>query len=157
MLKITKIKEKGLKLIPKFILQNKQKEKYFPKKLLNNFLKETNLKYMKELYRTPNSIFIKATENNKLLGILYGRYDYGIFWIEFLCVKKENRREKIATKLLKELERICKKRKLHKIHTDIPITNIPSIKTFKKNNYFMEAKMKKHWLKVDYYLLSKFI
>ncbi len=92
-----------------------------------------------------------------MVGILYAKNDYGIIWIEFIDVKKDHRMEHIASNLLKELEAICKKRKIHKIHTDIQTTNIPSLKTFKENKYFIEAKLKKHWLKFDYYLLSKFI
>ena len=47
--------------------------------------------------------------------------------------------------------------KCHKIFLDTSCANFPAINLYKKQGYFVEAKLKNHWLKWNYDLIGKFL
>jgi len=130
---------------------------YYPKPILMEFLKMYTLKFFKEMPKQKDSIILLSKEKDEITGFAFGWDDYGVYWLDWLGVKKEHRHKGIATELLKAFEKECKKRGSHKVHLDTSKTNFPAISCYLKNGYRIEGELKKHWLKWDYVLLSKFI
>ncbi|MHB8034168.1 N-acetyltransferase [Clostridium botulinum] len=53
-----------------------------------------------------------------IAGILSKMYCWNCIYIDVLWVKEENRKDRLGTKLLKELEKIAKEKDCHLIHLD---------------------------------------
>jgi len=130
---------------------------YYPRKNLRIFMRDYSKKHLQEIYKHKDSIFLIAEENRKFVGFIFGWNEYGVFWIDWLGVDNRYRGEHIATHLIKLVEKKAKIMKCHKIFLDTSCTNFPAIELYTNLGYFIEAKLKNHWLKWDYYLIGKYL
>lgn len=61
---------------------------------------------------------IEDTNGEIIAGILSKMYCWNCIYIDALWVKEEYRKDKLGTKLLKEIEKIAKEKDCHLIHLD---------------------------------------
>ncbi|ENK0556848.1 GNAT family N-acetyltransferase [Clostridium sporogenes] len=61
---------------------------------------------------------IEDTNGEIIAGILSEMYCWNCIYIDALWVKEEYRKDKLGTKLLKEIEKIAKEKDCHLIHLD---------------------------------------
>ena len=157
MIKFRDLKRNEMPGLISLMMEIIPKKEYYPRKNLRIFLREYSRKHLLELYGRTDSIFIVAEENQKLVGFLFGWNEYGVFWVDWLGVEDHKRREHIATHMIILMEKKARKMKCHKIFLDTSCTNFPAVKLYKRLGYFIECKVRNHWLKWDYYLISKFL
>ncbi len=105
--------------------------------LVDNFeemdvIKET---FPEEYYRRilKKGILLVAVENNKLVGVCFGTYNTKERWADLLglVVKKEFRKKGIGSSLIKEFEKITRKKKLKTIDLYADKTQLQLFKKLK--------------------------
>lgn len=112
---------------------------------------------LQSLIKNDNSIFLAAKEDDKLIGFIYGFFDCGTFWADWIGVLKENRRKGVALGLMRELEMILGDTKTRKVWCDTRSDNKESNAMLKKLGFERAAHLKEHWYGQDYYLWEKFL
>jgi len=126
---------------------------------LSEVEKQAYLIYFENILKSKDHHYLKlqATEFKKLIGILIASESAGVKYLEWVCVHPEHRRNSVATKLIKTLEREAKKKGNHKVYLTVKPENRPAINLYQKLDYFQEAYLKRQWYKGDYVLMSKFL
>ncbi len=104
-----------------------------------------------------NAVFLVGKDGARIRGFLHGNYDYGTFWINWIGVDVDSRRNGLAAALIHHLEALLKAKNIHKIWLDTRTTNKEAIRFFKKLGFKKEAELKNHWYTSDFYLWSKFV
>lgn len=66
-----------------------------------------------------------------------------------IVTKKDKRKNKIATKMLEELIKIAKQRKLNNITLEVNVNNVPAINLYKKYNFKEVGIRKKYYNNSD--------
>jgi ribosomal protein S18 acetylase RimI-like enzyme len=155
-MEIEKLSKSEIPALVKLMQEVVPEIEYYPKPALKEFLKEYTPDFFEKLLKQNGSIALVSKENNEITGFAFGWNDYGVYWLDWIGIKKEFRGRGIATGLLKEFENECKRKGGHKVHLDTSQTNKPAINLYLKNGYFIEGYLNKHWLKWNYVLLSKF-
>jgi GNAT superfamily N-acetyltransferase len=80
--------------------------------------------------------FVQFTFSNKSpYGLEYGRWERKFCWIEWMYITKKNRRQGIGILLKKDLEKICKKKKVNEIMLDVFEVNKKAKKFYIKNGF----------------------
>lgn len=119
--------------------------------LEENFDKFWNYNILKSELENPFSTYIVAinSENNEVLG-------YAGIWqptdevhITNIVIKKEYRNKKIGTKMLEELIKIAKKRKIKNITLEVNINNKIAIQLYNKYNFKEVGLRKKYYNNAD--------
>ncbi len=155
MAEIRELREKDLTRVYKLMHKILPQIKYYPRKVLVEFLKDYSMKNLKHIYSQKGACFLGAFEDKRLVGFSFGWNDHGVFWIDWTCVEEHHRRGHIALQLGMRMEKEAKKLGCHKMHADTSVKNIPTLLLAKKKGWFIEATLKNHWFKWDYVLLSK--
>lgn len=92
-----------------------------------------------QMEREP-SLFLGAFENNILVGVVIGSYDYRMKgWINRLAVHPKYRRCGVGQRLITSMEKILKKKGAAVICALIEETNQESITLFEKLGYISEG------------------
>ena len=154
-MKITILKRSDIKqslhLIQKIIDKTFYYSKLARKKEVERFSPAIVQKELKD----KSSLFLVAKDKRKIIGVLNGYYEAGMFWIDWIVVDFKFRRNKIAESLVNYLEKKLKKEKIHKIWCDCRTVNKESIALLKKLEFKRIIKIKEHWYKQDFYLWQK--
>lgn len=87
-------------------------------------------------YPNKNRIILVSEQANKINGYLVGTFLMHAFqkigYIDDLFVKKEFRRKRVATSLIKEFMKIAEKRNLKRIRLGVAVKNKNAIKLYQK-------------------------
>lgn len=98
----------------------------------------------------------KATENGKVVGVVWGKLEAGVIFIDNLIVSSEERGKGIGKELMAEVESYAKKVGAHKIFL-FTMEEWPASKFYEKLGYKMTGKLENHYLHKDFVIYSKFI
>ena len=142
-LKIKKFTKKDItKEYIKFI--NDKKNLRFSDQRHQNYNYTKCLNYLNK-FRNSNNLFLKVTDNEKLIGTLacYVDINNKNVQIGFLIGNKKNQNKGYATLALKKLIDYFFKKKYKKISCGTVIINKPMISVCKKNKMFLDAKLTK--------------
>lgn len=120
--------------------QDKSYEKYQKKWLVSGQTKEF-LSRLRKSMKEKRTIAVMVEENNEVVGYMWVQFfdviGYDITYTEIseLAVKPEYQRKGIATRMIKYIEDISRKRGVKYIRSGTGILNIPSQKLHKKLGY----------------------
>ena len=119
--------------------------------LLNPLLKELNYELNSDNF---NNEFLKVVvyEEDKILGTLVYTYIYDRIEIEYIVVDKNNRRKKIATKLLKFIE---ENYNIKNITLEVRRSNKVAISFYKRNGFSVASIRKNYYPNEDGLLMIK--
>ncbi len=140
---IRKAKIKDFDQILKLQLELEDAECKFDSNLIERcYSTKEGKKRLKERIKNKNQVFLVAESNNNILGFIDGRMMDEAIWykekvgiLEHICVRKENRRENVASNLLKEFEHeIINKGAIYIQILAFP-KNIPAISLYNKHGY----------------------
>jgi ribosomal protein S18 acetylase RimI-like enzyme len=87
-----------------------------------------------KIQRDPE-LFLVAEEKGRIVGSVMGAWDGRRGWIYHLGVRPDNRRKKVATKLIREMESRMRKKGVLKVNALIFAWNDQSVEFFSKNGY----------------------
>lgn len=102
------------------------------------------------------NLYINAVENSDLVGLIHLKISVGVIEIKRLIVSHLRRDEGIGTKLIENVERIALNKNVHKIFL-ITGKGWKAEKFYQKNGFVQTTELKKHYLKKDWVLYSKFL
>ena len=128
----------------------KIKENKIKENLKEDFDEFWNENVLKNELENPASTYIVAKdEQNNIVG-------YAGIWqpideahITNIVTKKDKRRNKIGTKMLEELIKVAKEKKLKDITLEVNVNNIPAINLYKKYNFKEVGIRKKYYNNTD--------
>ena len=118
--------------------------------------KKHDLKFLKQ-YLSDKKYYccLVATEEKEIIGFAIGRNEAGVFWADWLGVRKDKRRGGVAELLMKEWEKILKKKGVHKIWCDTRTSNKESVSLLLKLKYKKLGLFGNGWYKQDFFLWEK--
>ena len=129
-------------IIEKMTKEHLDKIKENLKEDFDEFWNENVLK--NELENPASTYIVAKDEQNNIVG-------YAGIWqpideahITNIVTKKDKRRNKIGTRMLEELIKIAKEKKLKDITLEVNVNNIPAINLYKKYN-FKEVRIRKKY------------
>lgn len=130
---------------------------YYPKQLIEDWRKQFTQKRLNEILISNLSFAYGCFEGNKLIGFIWGFYEYRTFFVDWLGVDPGCFRKGIMSRLLKLVEIDAKKERIYKIYFNTYIKNIPAISVYLKNGYKIEGVHRNHWDGGDYIAFGKII
>lgn len=133
--------------IEKMTKEHLEKIKENLKEDFDEFWNENVLK--NELENPASTYIVAKDEQNNIVG-------YAGIWqpideahITNIVTKKDKRRNKIGTKMLEELIKVAKEKKLKDITLEVNVNNIPAINLYKKYNFKEVGIRKKYYNNTD--------
>jgi ribosomal protein S18 acetylase RimI-like enzyme len=96
-----------------------------------------------------------AESGDKVMGFIIGRNEAGVFWADWLGVRKSERGYGIAEALMIKLESSLHKKGIHKVWCDTRNNNKESINLLLKLNYKKLGLFKNGWYKQDFFIWEK--
>ena len=93
-----------------------------------------------ETMENPNTICLAAEKGRKLLGYLFVYFAAGEAEIARVAVIEEAQRQGVARQMMKELERICKSRKIGKLMLDVREGNETAKKFYEAAGFAFDGK-----------------
>ena len=124
-----KVNPKKYSLLNKTKIDNKNKKEFF--------------KWIGKDLKSKKNLLLVAEDNEKIVGAILGFFGKW-FWsdrspkiakINDLGVLKKYQKKGIATKLIKEFEKIALQKGVKFIHFSVWVKNNPAIKAYRKNKY----------------------
>lgn len=129
--------------IEKMTINHLEQIKDILEEQFDNFWTESVLK--KELENPASTYIVAIDEQNNVVG-------YAGIWqpideahITNIVTKKDKRKNKIGTRMLEELIKISKNRKLKNITLEVNVNNIPAINLYKKYKFEEVGIRKKYY------------
>ena len=134
-------------IIEKMTKEHLDKIKENLKEDFDEFWNENVLK--NELENPASTYIVAKDEQNNIVG-------YAGIWqpideahITNIVTKKDKRRNKIGTRMLEELIKVAKEKKLMDITLEVNVNNIPAINLYKKYNFKEVGIRKKYYNNTD--------
>ena len=136
-------------------------EKYdyivYPREYLEDELKLYDPIVLKRFVEDEDKYGFVAEVDGRIIGIIIGKITYGIFDISWIAVEPEWQGRSIGRRLLEAAIQYSRRRGCHKmIAYTLPIA-ISTIGFYLKMGFVPECYMRKHWRKLDFIMMSKFI
>lgn len=94
-----------------------------------------NERQFEEAFKTGRSIFLLAKEAGEAVAFLLAEDLIDSVNLLLIATDEKYRNKKIATKLILELEKITKNKKINKIWLEVKENNYSAINFYKKNNF----------------------
>lgn len=94
-----------------------------------------NERQFEESFKTGRSIFLLAKEAGETVAFLLAEDLIDSVNLLLIATDEKYRNRKIATKLILELEKITKNKKINKIWLEVKENNYSAINFYKKNNF----------------------
>ncbi len=104
---------------------------------------------------TPFTKWYIYEKENDIIGFINIDIIYEKAEIEYIYVKKEYRRQNIATQLLKEIEQKLENEKVESITLEVNVNNLSAIRFYEKNNFKKIHIRKQYYGNIDAFLMLK--
>lgn len=104
---------------------------------------------------TPFTKWYIYEKENYIIGFINIDIIYEKAEIEYIYVKKEYRRQNIATQLLKKMEQELKNKKVKSITLEVNVNNLSAIRFYEKNNFKKIHIRKQYYGNIDAFLMLK--
>ena len=98
----------------------------------------------------------KAAKNGKIIGYIDGKFESGVVYIDTLIVDKNFRKKGVGKALIERVEKYAREMKSHKIYF-FTMESWEASKFYKRLGYRKSGDAKKHYLKRDFVIYTKFI
>jgi ribosomal protein S18 acetylase RimI-like enzyme len=124
-----------LVLIERFRLRDYDSVKSLWKSAGLDFSPGDELPQLKRKLKRDPELFLVAREGSSLIGTVLGGWDGRRGWVYHLAVAKSARRQRVATKLLQELESRMKSKGVLKVNALVYDWNVASLALFELNGF----------------------
>ena len=115
---------------------------------------ETFSKFISE----SDKLALVAEMDGAVAGLAIGKFaGAGLFDLSWICTSLGFQRLGIGKGLMNSLEQECRKQNCHKIFAYTFPWLTSTVEFYQSCGFVQEAVLKKHWHKLDFVLLSKFI
>jgi ribosomal protein S18 acetylase RimI-like enzyme len=157
-IRIEKLRRADITNAYKFIQKNLMDFPLSPKHSRVHWAERFNPKYIADdLFWSEDYACVVAKSDGKIVGLVNAYLDSGLIWFSWLLVDKKFRRKGLGSQLMLAMEQIYKKKGYHKAVAETLPNNTRSNKLLRKIGYVIEAKLKKHYAKQDYFQWAKWL
>jgi ribosomal protein S18 acetylase RimI-like enzyme len=118
--------------------------------------KYTVSKIKEKLAKDRYSVYC-ALSSDEVVGLLFNHFDDYTIWLDWIAVRKDQRRNGIGELLLGDLFRTARLRGCRKVWCDCRTTNKPSKAALEKAGFRRIAEIKNHWYGQDFILWERFV
>ena len=129
---------------------------YYSKEAQKEEIKKHDARALKQ-YLSDRKYYhcLVAVDRKEIVGFAIGRNEAGVFWGDWLGVRRDNRRKGVGKALMKKWEKYLKQRRVHKIWCDTRTSNKESNDLLKKLHYRKLGIFRNGWYKQDFFLWEK--
>jgi ribosomal protein S18 acetylase RimI-like enzyme len=99
-----------------------------------------------------HAVIIAVDKKQKIVGLSISHIDHGTLWVNWICVRKEVRRQEVASRLLYNIIETATRSGLHKVWCDCRTSNKAMINLLTKEGFRLVTTLKKHWYGQDFLL-----
>ena len=117
--------------------------------LENEFDDFWNYNILKKVFQNENYILLVAKENESIIGFTVISIILDEATIENIVTKKDMRKKHVASSLMEEIIKICKKKNLSSLTLEVNSLNLPAIKLYQKFNFKNVGLRKKYYNNSD--------
>lgn len=156
-MKIELLKDKDILQASKLARKIINQTFYYSKQARKEWSQDYSPKMIKDKLKSGIWFFFVAKDKNKIVGFSDVRIEGKVGRSEWSCVDKNYRRRGVGKALFKRKIQLCKNRSCHKIVADSRMNNREGIAFLKSLGFRIEARMRNHWFKQDYYYWGKYI
>ena len=117
--------------------------------LENEFDDFWNYNILKKVFQNENYILLVAKENESIIGFTVISIILDEATIENIVTKKDMRKKHVASSLMEEIIKICKKKNLSSLTLEVNSLNLPAIKLYQKFNFKNVGLRKKYYNNTD--------
>ncbi len=110
--------------------------------------------YGKQVAYNVKEFVYKAIENGKIIGLIKGKHEAGVLYVDYLIVSHEQLRRGIGKTLIEKLEKSGKKLGAHKAHL-ITGKGWAAEKFYRSVGYKQIAVLPNHHFKKDFVVYEK--
>lgn len=137
-------------------------EKYekdvYPRELLEEELKlysyDTFLKFIGD----ENRYSFVAVQEERVVGLAIGRLDQGgLSDLSWICTSLEKQGKGIGKKLIGKVAEYSREKGCHKLFAYTTPHLIPAVSLYLSAGFVLEAYLRKHWHKLDFLIMSKWL
>ena len=100
--------------------------------------------------------YIRAVDNDKILGVLHYSFKAGVMEIETVIVSHNQQGQGVGSELMMKAEEVARREGLHKLFLSTG-EGWTAVGFYKKLGFTQTGKLKKHYLKRDWVEFSKFL
>lgn len=127
----------------------------YPETIKEDLIQGFSFQHLLMLYNRLDSLFYLAKDQQKIIGFIFGWFEHGIFWVDWVGVIPQYRSKGVGTLLFDTLTNFCREQKCHKIVFNTITKNSRAIDLYQRIGFKVEALFKNHWYKEDWSYLSK--
>lgn len=144
------------------IVREKTWEKYekevYPRKLLDEELKLYSYDTFLRFIGDENKYGFVAVENEKIVGLAIGKLDTGgLSDLSWICAAIEEQGKGIGKKLISKVADYSKEKGCHKLFAYTTLHLDPTIQFYLSAGFMTEGYLKKHWYRIDFLIMSKWL
>jgi len=99
-----------------------------------------------------------AEENEKIVGLAIGKLDTGgLSDLSWICAAIEEQGKGIGKKLISKVADFSKEKGCHKLFAYTTPNLIPAVALYLSSGFVPEAYLRKHWHKMDFLIMSRWL
>ena len=136
----------------------KYEKEVYPRNLLDEELQLYSYDTFLRFIGDENRYGFVAEDNGKIVGLAIGRFDQGgISDLSWICTALEEQGKGIGKKLINKVADYSKEKGCHKLFAYTTPDLLPAVKLYLSSGFVQEAYLRKHWHKVDFLIMSKWL
>jgi len=133
-------------------------KEFYPEKLFEEELKRYSQKTFTLFTDNSNCFGFVAVEKHEVIGLAIGRVqEGGLSDLSWICTDPLVQKKGVGKKLLSKVIEHCKNKGCHKIFAYTFPFLAPALNFYFKSGFVLEAHLRKHWYKLDFVIMSKWL
>ncbi|OGC79979.1 MAG: hypothetical protein A2W07_02725 [candidate division Zixibacteria bacterium RBG_16_43_9] len=136
----------------------KYEKEVYPRKLLDEELKLYSYDTFLRFIGDENRYGFVAEDDGRIVGLAIGRFDQGgISDLSWICTALEEQGKGIGKQLIQKVENYSKEKGCHKLFAYTTPNLITAVNLYLSSGFVQEAFLRKHWHKLDFLIMSKWL
>ncbi len=137
---------------------NQIEKNYYNYELFQQELQLYSTETFSRFISESDRLALVAEQEAEAIGLAIGKFiGAGLFDLSWICTALSFQGKGVGKSLLLEIEKECRNKSCHKIFAYTFPWLKSTIEFYKSCGFIQEAVLKKHWHKLDFLLMSKFI
>jgi ribosomal protein S18 acetylase RimI-like enzyme len=136
----------------------KFEKEVYPRKLLDEELKLYSYDTFLRFIGDENKYGFVAIENEKIVGLAIGKLDTGgLSDLSWICIAIEEQGKGIGKELINKIVSYSKEKGCHKLFAYTTPNLVSAVALYLSSGFVPEAYLRKHWHKIDFLIMSRWL
>ena len=141
----------------RIFLWKKYDHTVYPREYLDEELKLYEPNILRKFIKDEDKYAFVAENNGKIIGVAVGKITEGVSDLSWIAVDPQWQGKGIGKKLLEMITNHSREKNAHKIIAYTFPSLTPTIAFYLRTGFIPECYLRKHWKKLDFIIMSKFI